>query len=207
MRRLSAAASSFINSSKLSLDSSSSSSSPKDVSDETSIDEALLCLYPEYHELERRCVQSMQGDVVNDTLVNNIGRTSITGSNSLHALAAIKTPQMVVDGLKEDFFTVDFDPIEEQLWDVSSWVNSIDTVDLTEQFMTKIEEADTDKDMILSRLADMIEANHSDLMACVRDAHAIDVNLTRASVQVAGARRKIAAATNVLLKGALKFLE
>ena len=205
MRRLSAAASSFINSSKLSLDSSSSSSSPKDVSDETSIDEALLCLYPEYHELERRCVQSMQGDVVNDTLVNNIGRTSITGSNSLHALAAIKTPQMVVDGLKEDFFTVDFDPIEEQLWDVSSWVNSIDTVDLTEQFMTKIEEADTDKDMILSRLADMIEANHSDLMACVRDAHAIDVNLTRASVQVAGARRKIAAATNVLLKGALKI--
>jgi len=206
MRRLSAAASSFLNASKLSLDSSSSSSiSPKDVSDEISIDEALASLYPEQDELERRCIQSMQGDTGSGTVDSTIS-ISRNSLNSMHAsLVAVKTPQMVVDGLKEDFFTADFDPIEEQLWDVSSWVNSIDSVDLTEQFMTKIEEADTDKDMILSRLADMIEANHSELMTCVRDAHAIDINLTRASVQVAGARRKIAAATNVLLKGALKI--
>lgn len=206
MRRLSAAASSFLNSSKLSLDSTNS----KDVSDEVSIDEALACLYPDQDELEKRCIQSMQGDIENMTSSSGSGsienviksRNSFNGNN---LLIAVKTPQMVVDGLKEEFFTADFDPIEEQLWDVSSWVNSIDSVDLTEQFMTKIEEADTDKDMILSRLADMIEANHGELMTCVRDAHSIDVNLTRASVQVAGARRKIAAATNVLLKGALKI--
>lgn len=112
-----------------------------------------------------------------------------------------KTPQSVISSLPEGFFTPGFDSVALIPVEIASWGDG----DLTEQFMTKIEDVDTDKDMILSSLADLIEANYSELMGCMRDVYDIDLDLSKAGMQVVMSRRKITQASGALQQGAMRI--
>ena len=114
-----------------------------------------------------------------------------------------KTPENVIEKLHKGFFTKDFDPVELQLEDISCLQES----ELTEEFMNMIEAADTDKDMILSKLAKMIEASYPDLVACMRDVNAIDIDLARTGVIMTNSRRKLASAENLLVTGSLRITQ
>ena len=76
-----------------------------------------------------------------------------------------KSPEYVIDNLDKEFFTPEFDPVLHQLTALSQWESG----ELMERFMSTIEETDTDKDMVLVKLAEMIEINYSELMECMRD--------------------------------------
>lgn len=100
-----------------------------------------------------------------------------------------------MEELPHKFFTPDYDPIQELLLEINNeakWGDDSEDAELegspserlAEVFMTKIEEADTNQDICLGQLADMIEANHSNLMACMRDIHGIDSDLKRATNQI-----------------------
>lgn len=80
-----------------------------------------------------------------------------------------KSPENVIDNLAKEFFTPEFDPVLHQLNALSQW----DSEEMMERFMSTIEETDTDKDMVLVKLAEMIETNYSELMECMRDVSAI----------------------------------
>ena len=77
----------------------------------------------------------------------------------------IKSPEFVINNLDKQFFTPDFDPVLHQLHALEQW----DSAEMMERFMSTIEETDTDKDMVLVKLAEMIEINYSELMGCMRD--------------------------------------
>ena len=111
--------------------------------------------------------------------------------------SASKTPASVVDGLLPGFFEQNFDPVVEIIREVASWGDG----DVTERFMSKIEETDTDKDMVLTRLAAMVEANYSDLMECITHVQTIDVDLERAGLQITTSRRKISSASELIQSG------
>jgi hypothetical protein len=110
-----------------------------------------------------------------------------------------KTPEEVVANLYEGYFEPDFDPIERQLNEISSW----DDEDMMDRFMATIEETDTDKDMVLTQLADMISLNYTDLMACMRDVHAIDVDLARTGIMITNSRRQLNSGKDLIVTGTL----
>mmetsp|Transcript_3685 Transcript_3685/g.3821 ORF Transcript_3685/g.3821 Transcript_3685/m.3821 type:complete len:1269 (+) Transcript_3685:182-3988(+) len=169
------------------------------------LDEAMRNLYQDADILEEKCKQSVMGnegtkrtcDLSMSSLRKHQAEEEARGS----ALKTHKKPQEVIDRLPDGFFTKDYDPVEKQLMEVSTWRD----LDLTERFMVLIEEADTDKDMVLSRLAAMIEASHSDLITCMRDVHAIDLDLARTGVQMMNSRRKLQSAEELLVNGSMKI--
>lgn len=193
--------------------------------DPCSLDLALSNLYLSSDLLEKKCASSMKQSLCNPVNHTSIPSTtnapcSSAKSSGLHSsvpslfggprtgnhshIVSDKTPESVIEGLRPDFFSPSFDPVHDQLLEISQWGVRMDTT-VTERFMMKIEDADTDKDMILSKLADMIEANYGELMSCMRDVNAIDADLTRATVQVGGGRRKIAAAAEKMNKGGIRI--
>lgn len=112
---------------------------------------------------------------------------------------ASKTPQEVIHNLHEGFFDPTFDPVERQLQEISDWEEE----GMMDRFMATIEETDTDKDMVLSQLAEMISLNYSDLMTCMRDVHAIDLDLARTAIQLKNSRRKLESGKKLIVTGTL----
>eukprot|EP01038_Epipyxis_sp_PR26KG_P013483 gene13483-18091_t len=165
------------------------------------IDEGLTGLYPLSSILEQRCKDSLVGD--SDNSIGNINTskhfTAIDNSASTPDLTI--TPELIIEGLSSDYFTANYDPLEDDLSEISAWGSN----DMVEKFMTKIEKADSDKDVIIIQLAAMIDANYNDLMSCLRNVHDIDLDLGRAGNQIKGARRKIKSACGVLNSGAIKI--
>lgn len=80
-----------------------------------------------------------------------------------------KSPEYVVEHLHAEFFSPEFDPVLHQLHAIETW----DRGELMERFMSTIEDTDTDKDMVLVKLAEMIETNYSELMGCMRDVSSV----------------------------------
>ena len=163
-------------------------------------DIGMKCLYQDPDILEQKCIVAAKGDVAptKDPATTQLSTESariIRQGNHF----SNKTAQSVIASLPEGFFTPGFDPVALVPLEIASWGNG----DLTEHFMTKIEDVDTDKDMILSSLADLIEANYSELMGCMRDVYDIDLDLSRAGMQVVSSRRKIAIANKALENGAM----
>lgn len=74
-----------------------------------------------------------------------------------------------------------------------------------DRFMATIEETDTDKDMVLTQLADMISLNYTDLMACMRDVHAIDVDLARTGIMITNSRRQLNSGKDLIVTGTLRI--
>lgn len=110
-----------------------------------------------------------------------------------------KTPEEVVANLFQGYFDPEFDPIERQLLEISSWEEE----EMMDRFMATIEETDTDKDMVLTQLADMISLNYNDLMACMRDVHAIDVDLARTGIMITNSRRQLNSGKDLIVTGTL----
>lgn len=111
-----------------------------------------------------------------------------------------KSPESVVEGLRAEYFTSDFDPIAPNLKEISTWEEE----DMIEKFMTKIEEADTDKDVIIGHLTTMIDANYNDLVDCMRNVQSIDIDLCRAGIQIGHGRQRIRSACDIIHSGAIK---
>jgi Vacuolar-sorting protein 54, of GARP complex len=168
------------------------------------IDSCIKNLYQDPDILEQKCTTTsrdkVKGNVDSDVKPDKSKGVERTArQNASHY--SNKTAQSVIASLPEGFFTQGFDPVAMLPIEIASWGDG----DLTEQFMTKIEDVDTDKDMILSSLSDLIEANYSDLMGCMRDVYDIDLDLSRAGLQVTSSRRKITQASKVLEGGAIKI--
>jgi hypothetical protein len=121
------------------------------------------------------------------------------GAGANAGIKVSKTPEEVVANLHEGYFEPDFDPIERQLNEISTW----DEEEMMDRFMATIEETDTDKDMVLTQLADMISLNYTDLMACMRDVHAIDVDLARTGIMITNSRRQLNSGKDLIVTGTL----
>jgi hypothetical protein len=172
--------------------------------DVTSLDDSLRNLYQDPSILDKKCSFNWnENEEENKEENNNDSSTNRRKSNNF---SSTKTPESVVEGLSHEYYKPDFDPVHDTLLDVSSWDKNLSHMELTSKFMMKIEDTDSDKDMILYKLSDMIEDNYGDLMHCMRDVHAIDIDLTRASLQIGGGRRKIGAASTKITAGPLKIV-
>jgi hypothetical protein len=160
------------------------------------IDELMNGLYPDFISLEQKCQDSVCGSVFiksdDDDVAGNAEHQSLD-----------RSAEDVVDGLPIEYFTANFDPVEGHLIEISSWTGS----NIIEQFMNKIEETDTDKDVIIGHLTGMIDENYDDLMACMTNVQSIDIDLCRAGIQVNMGRRKIASANGILKSGAIRIKE
>ena len=176
---------------------------------EITVDDGMKCLYPDPEILERMCVLSAYGgedgffndDGVDDEEEDEEDEDIVKqGGGTTHCAASIsnnKAPESVVDDLSTEYFDGNFDPVVGVIHDVSQWGRG----DVTEKFMTKIEETDKIKDMVLNKLAAKVEANYADLMGCIHHVQAIDVDLDRAGLQTTSTRRKMNAACQLLLSG------
>ena len=165
------------------------------------VDIGMRCLYQDTDILEQKCIIAARGGVAPpvDSATHSSKETARVLRQANHF--SNKTAKSVIASLPEGFFTPGFDPVRLVPLEIASWGNG----DLTEKFMMKIEDVDTDKDMILSSLADLIEANYSELMGCMRDVYDIDLDLSRAGMQVVSSRRKIAIANKALENGAMQI--
>lgn len=168
------------------------------------IDTGIRSLYQDVDILEEKCTLSMKGII--STPVTSAGvstkdekKERIITQDASHY--SNKSSESVIKSLPPGYFTPvgEYDPVALIPHEVSTWGAG----DLTEQFMNKIEDVDTDKDMILSSLADLIEANYTELMGCMTNVYDIDLDLSRAGMQVVNCRRNIAEASNVLVHGAM----
>ena len=159
------------------------------------IDELMAGLYMSSDELELRCVESIKGA----SSVEETRRNSFKNSDILIK----KSVETVLENLNEDYFTGNFDPVDDLLTEISQWGVQMNE-DVTARFMNKIEEVDVDKDVIVGKLLGMIQLNYSSLMSCMRDINAIDIDITKAIGQVKNSRKKLSSADDVVCSGIMK---
>ena len=190
--------------------------SPYDLEHDCTIDDQMKCLYIDTDLLEQKCrfdphkFDSKYG-------LSKGGRPSISSDNGIDITSQLtiqKTSDSVILGLDKRYFTEDFDPVFQQLQQVSDWLSGGIDCDANIRFMSAIEEADTDKvlifpsdlhikfaffklfscclhmkfithkDMVLCRLATCIEQNQSSITESQNDIFSIDVDIARASTQI-----------------------
>eukprot|EP01031_Cornospumella_fuschlensis_P043068 gene43068-52633_t len=130
-------------------------------------DEQLGSLYPGNAELEARCTQSLSGDrfvsLQSPSRPTRNPLASLPLSLLGQAQGYDRSIEEVLASLPADYFTPAFDPVREHLEEISSW----DRSELVERFMQKIEDTDADKDLVISHLTSMIDANYDALMECM----------------------------------------
>lgn len=163
------------------------------------LDASLKNLYPDSATLASKCSLSAYGDedgFFNDDYIEEEDEDGGEGKAPLTSCHT-KTAASVVGGLPLEFFEEAYDPVVGVIHEVSRWGEG----DVTERFMAKIEATDTDKDMVLSRLAAMVESKYSELMISIAHLQAIDVDLERARLQSSWSRRKIGSGCQLLLSG------
>lgn len=112
-----------------------------------------------------------------------------------------KTAAELIDGLDEGLFTQEFDPVALQLERIQHCTDD----EMTETFMTTIEDTDNSKDAVVSQLFVMIESNYDELMTCMRDVHAIDIDLAKTNVQITNSIRKLKSADTLIVSGTLQI--
>ena len=168
--------------------------------DDLSIDDVLRDLYGDTDTLEERCKFST-------TTIESIANDSARRRSMAESMGVQrpnkKTQEEIIASLNDGYFTPDFDPVAMHLEKVQQWAE----IDMSENFMHAIEETDTNKDVVVSKLSVMIESNYNELMNCMRDVHAIDIDLARAGIQVTNGRRKLNTADRLIVSGTLKIQE
>lgn len=162
------------------------------------IDEQMSNLYIDPMILEKKCADSVSSSMLSDSSFRPL---SFKIPNQTLSVSYAKSPEAVVEGLPSQYFTPNYDPIGPHLEEISTWSN----LEMTERFMTKIEEADTDKDVIISHLTSMIDANYSDLLECMGNVKSIDLDLCRAGIQIGHGRRKLRSACEIIHSGAIQI--
>lgn len=164
------------------------------------IDNGMKNLYQDPDILEQKCSMAAKLEVISP-----VEKSAVASTKEMERIVrqgySNKTAQSVIASLPEGFFTLGYDPVAQIPGEIALWGDG----DLTQQFMLKIEDVDTDKDMILSSLSDLIEANYSELMGCMRAVYDIDLDLSRAGMQVVFCRRKISQASESLMAGAMQI--
>jgi hypothetical protein len=161
------------------------------------IDESFRNLYPDPKSIEKRCTESVR-DRSSLVLTPDIALRYRQFTNEL---SYDRSFQEVIEQLPKDYYDVDFDPVIPHLQEISSW----DEEDIIEKFMKKIEETDTDKDIIVAELTSMIDANYDDLMSCMRKIQEVSYELKDAATTVITARDSLANADGSLCNSALKI--
>jgi hypothetical protein len=164
---------------------------------DSEIDEAFKGLYPSSEVIERRCTESV------------LDKNSLSVSSDLasklrpihpNKISYDKSFKEVIDELPDSYFSMQYDPVAEHLEEISSWIDD----ETIEKFMAKIEETDTDKDIIIGEITSMIDANYDDLMSCMRKIQEISYELKSATGSVNFTREKISSAKRFILNGALR---
>lgn len=168
-----------------------------------SIDDAMRDIYGDPDALEERCRNSLNSLTNFEHSDEAARRKSIAMQEAMLNMGVkhSKTNEEVIDGLDEGLFTQDYDPISVQLDRIKDFTDD----ELTETFMTTIEDTDISKDAVVSKLFVMIESNYSDLMSCMRDVHAIDIDLARTNVQITNSIRKLKSADTLIVSGTLQI--
>jgi hypothetical protein len=162
------------------------------------IDDVMRNLYLPPEILERNCILSVKG--LKDIESSSPGLKQGTDRFGNQVEESEELDRKIED-ICQEYFSPDFDPIEGYVQQVSD----MDPDDLNEFFMDKILEIDEDKDMVIAKLSDMIEASYSELMDCMKNVNDVDLDLTRAVIQIAESRGSLQRGTSILSKGALKI--
>ena len=179
------------------------------------IDSIIRNLYEDPDILEHKCQLSLQGkDYTQDTIDDaSVGVGKVKGSqrtlrlsltpeglqlnNNGDGLSSSKSPRQFSD-LSEKYFDKNYDPILELLHEVSAWRASGDVAHVYQLFEAKIEKMDAVKDVVVEELFSTIEDNYENLMVCMRNIHAIDLEISKASIDMSISRRNIQAASSVI---------
>lgn len=163
------------------------------------IDTMMRNLYLPPEVLERNCLLSVKG-------LNDRESLSPGSKQSLdkfgNRIDVSSSSDRNIDDIGQEYFTPDFDPIAGYVQQISD----MDPDELNEFFMEKILEIDEDKDIVIADLSDMIEASYGDLMDCMRNVNDVDIDLTRAVIQIADSRGSLQRGSTILTKGALRIV-
>lgn len=171
------------------------------ISAEAEVDEQLRSLYPELSVLEKRCDISLKENNFVQAL-KSPGKPPQVTTNSNFIIHYERSPEAVVEQLPPEYFTKEFNPVVGHLEEISSWGDG----DITERFMQKIEDTDTDKDVIVGHLTEMIDSNYDELMNCMTKIQEVDLHLVQAGLQIAYGRKRISAAQSVYRNGPMKIV-
>jgi hypothetical protein len=161
------------------------------------IDNAMRNLYEDPDLLEKRCKLSAMGRSFSE---EEKPETFSSLANSPR-LSVTKTVEDVVTELPPEYFTEEYDPVEPYIDEVQHW----DDLEMVENFMIRLEDADSNKDFIMGRLADKIEENFDQLMTIVRDGKDIDTDISSITFQLKKSRRDIGSATTIYTEGGMKI--
>jgi hypothetical protein len=166
---------------------------PVFLSSDGDIDTNLANLYGDPSILEKRCADSI--DRFDMPSASSPSRAELFKKH-----VGSKSPESVIEGLPAEYFQAQFDPLEHNLIELSTW-EDLDKVSGKLRLTDRMEEADTDKDVIIAHLTTMIEANYDDLMGCIRNVKAIGDDLCRAEVEVINGRMKIRSFCEIIENG------
>jgi hypothetical protein len=177
---------------------------PYELGGDATIDDQMRALYLDTDELDQKCKFDSEKFNAKYGLPSPQPQTVGDATYIPPQLSARKTADSVIENLYEGFFTMTFDPVFLQLEQVSSWMDSTDC-DLSIRFMDAIEEADTDKDMVMSRLAALIEKNKVAITESQNDIFSIDVDIARAATQISISRRKMGNVVDHMTQGSIRL--
>jgi hypothetical protein len=168
---------------------------------DSSIDDAMSSIYGDPDALEERCRNSLNSLTNFEHSDESARRKSLAMTAAMASLGVkhSRTVDETIAALPEGLFTQDFDPVAMQLDRIKDFTDD----ELTETFMTTIEGTDISKDAVVSKLFVMIESNYDALMSCMRDVHAIDMDLARTNVQITNSIRKLRSADSLIVSGTL----
>jgi hypothetical protein len=168
---------------------------------DSSVDDAMSNIYGDPDALEERCRNSLNSITNFEHSDESARRKSLAMTAAMASLGVkhSRTADETIAALPEGLFTQDFDPVAMQLDRIKDFTDD----ELTETFMTTIEDTDISKDAVVSKLFVMIESNYDDLMSCMRDVHAIDIDLARTNVQITNSIRKLRSADTLIVSGTL----
>jgi hypothetical protein len=166
---------------------------------EAEVDLQLRGLYPDLQELEKKCDISLKDNKFILSLQSGESQTQQT----LDVTPSSRTPEDILEHLPVGYFEKDYDPIVSHLEEISSWTEG----DITERFMQKIEDTDSDKDVIVGHLTTMIDNNYDALMVCMTKIQEIDIFLIQAGIQISYTRKKIKAAQDSYHSGPVKVVK
>jgi phospholipid N-methyltransferase len=164
--------------------------------DDGDVDELMIGLYPSCDVLEQKCTDSM----LNNTS-QIIFEKSLDPKKQRHVYDCDDNAyDQVIEYLPIEFFSPHFDPIELQLSEISDARTKCNLVEL---FMNKIEETDTNKDIILGQLNTFLIERQDELNTCMSTVLDINKDLHAAGELLIKSRKKIATSREIIQIGAM----
>jgi len=191
------------------LSSAKSSVLPFDV---VALDEELWALHGDSEDLDQRCeafiLAGASYDEASGSLNSEEKEPSLSfkkdaepGSPGATSPVMKKTPDSVISSLPKAFFTADFDPVVGIVNEISTWEASC----VNENFMHRIEECDTDKDLVVERLSRLVEANYPSLMNCLSDVDLISADMSEALADIDQSRQRLRAGREKMAAGSMRI--